>query len=146
KKMFIGDTLTAGTTAVTSHLLVSNTAGSVVQIKNTNTGGSSSILFTDNSGTAKGTIGYSNSGASLTIAGGALLVDSTVTTTTFGNTTDSTTPGTGSVLFLGGIGVSKTVSIGGDLGMTGTIISSKVTASTNPTSGAILLIGGIGIN
>lgn len=71
-------------------------------------------------------------------------------TYTFYNTNQSSSVGTGSVLFKGGLGIEKNVYIGGDLNVTGTIYgtisgSASTADSTSPTTGSIIVAGGIGV-
>ena len=62
------------------------------------------------------------------------------------DTTQSSSPSTGALVVLGGIGVSGNLSIGGSLGINGIFTNISTTVSTSATTGALVLDGGLGIN
>jgi len=68
------------------------------------------------------------------------VADSANGVVTFANTTDSTTVGTGAAVVVGGVGVAKSIVVGG----AGNKFT-NVAASTNTTTGAVTLAGGMGV-
>jgi hypothetical protein len=83
-------------------------------------------------------------GGDATITGNLAITGSISTTgdspVTYSNTTDSTSTTTGSMVLAGGMGVAKSVFIGGRLVITNT------TESTDPTTGSVVIGGGLGVN
>jgi hypothetical protein len=85
-----------------------------------------------------------NVGGNLAVSGDVTVTGSITTngnsSVSFSNTTDSTSTSTGSVVVLGGIGIAKSMYLGGQ----GMFVNT--TASTSVTTGAVVISGGIGIS
>lgn len=97
--------------------------------------GNSQPVYIDSSAVATTLTISSTNDTSLNISGGA-----TVARTLFLNSTqNSSSAGSGSLVVLGGIGVSKNMSLDGQLSL------NNSTVSVNATSGALISRGGIGV-
>jgi hypothetical protein len=60
-------------------------------------------------------------------------------------TTPSTSPTTGAVVVVGGVGVSGNVQVGGNIVVVGSAYVSSTTDTTTPTTGAAVVSGGVGV-
>lgn len=146
--IFIGGigsfTNTAASTSVTTGSIV--TAGGVGIAGGLYLGGVLNITnATGSTSTTTGSIvtaGGVGIGQNLNVAGNAIVngsltvagnINSTGGTVTFTNTLDATSPTGASVVFMGGVGVSRSLYVGSTI------------PSTSPTSGGLVVSGGLGI-
>jgi hypothetical protein len=60
-------------------------------------------------------------------------------------TLDSTSPSTGAVVVMGGVGIALDVQVGGNVTVGGAVIVNENTQSTSTTTGAFVVVGGAGI-
>lgn len=131
-----GATTLSSTLAVTGATTLSSTLGvsGVTSITNTTastTSANGALVVSGGTG-----IGGALRVGGVTVLTGALTVNNTATIsgiTTISNTTDSSGSGVGALVVSGGIGVAKSVSIGGDLTVTGKLSVTQIDESSITT-------------
>jgi hypothetical protein len=158
KSVQVGTTLTTGgaissggTIALNSNMLYLKgvDANHYIQWVSTGSGGMDGPDVHGNLGgrlmssTAGTVLTWSNAGVTvagaMSVSGTSSLATVTGTTGYFSSTTASSSTTTGSVTVAGGLGVQKSVYVGGSLNIVGT------TASTSTNSGALTSSGGLGV-